>query len=235
VRVAGGVDVALRAVELRRHLELADEVGGGEVARLPGCTLALPDCCSSSGSQPISSSAPVQATRSALRARAIRLGLAWIWCGSWSAVGRDRDVDEVAADLLRERAPLGLAREDAKRGVRGGEGDRRAAPRRAPASDGGKTMHGVLLGINTSARRARPRLIWYCTNHCVSAPPSRARSRATCNRTRENSLGLKSTISESLRERSVGHAISAVFAPVVGRSRIEPSTRAPTRQRGMNW
>ena len=34
---------------------------------LPGCTLALPDCCSSIGSQPISSSAPVQTTRSALR------------------------------------------------------------------------------------------------------------------------------------------------------------------------
>jgi hypothetical protein len=86
VRVARRMDVALRAVELRRHLELAHEVGGREIAGLPGCTLALPDCCSSTGSQPISSSAPVQTTRSALRARAIRLGLAWIWCGSWSAV-----------------------------------------------------------------------------------------------------------------------------------------------------
>src|SRR5664279_5739073 len=52
----------------------------------PGCTFALPDCCSSTGSQPISSSAPVQTTRSAFRVRAIRLGLAWIWCGSCKAL-----------------------------------------------------------------------------------------------------------------------------------------------------
>src|SRR5688572_5458527 len=51
-----------------------------------GCSRALPDCCSSTGSQPISSSAPVHTNRSALRARAIRLGRAWIWCGSCSAV-----------------------------------------------------------------------------------------------------------------------------------------------------
>src|SRR6185369_8048182 len=55
----------------------------------PGCTLALPDCCSSRGSQPISSSAPVHTTRSALRTPAIRLGLAWIWCGSCKAVVAD--------------------------------------------------------------------------------------------------------------------------------------------------
>ena len=35
MRVAGRVHVALRAVELRRHIELAHEVGGHEVARLP--------------------------------------------------------------------------------------------------------------------------------------------------------------------------------------------------------
>src|SRR5712664_2061708 len=52
----------------------------------PGCMRSLPDCVSNSGSQPISSSAPEQIIRSALRARARRLGRASIRCGSCSAV-----------------------------------------------------------------------------------------------------------------------------------------------------
>ena len=43
---------------------------------LPGCTFGFPACCSTSGSQPTSSSAPVDTTRSAVRARAMRLGFA---------------------------------------------------------------------------------------------------------------------------------------------------------------
>src|SRR5579863_2710851 len=46
----------------------------------------LPACVSSSGTQPISSSDPEQIIRSALRARAIRLGRASMWCASCSAV-----------------------------------------------------------------------------------------------------------------------------------------------------
>src|SRR5713226_4555646 len=52
----------------------------------PGCMRSLPDCVSNSGSQPISSSAPEQIIRSALRARARRLGRASIRCGSCNAV-----------------------------------------------------------------------------------------------------------------------------------------------------
>ena len=53
----------------------------------PGATLALPDWRSSTGSQPASSSRPVHSTRSALRARAIRLGRASMRCGScWAVV-----------------------------------------------------------------------------------------------------------------------------------------------------
>ena len=47
-----GVHVTLRAVDLGRHFELAHEIGGREVAGCPGWILALPDCCSSTGSQP---------------------------------------------------------------------------------------------------------------------------------------------------------------------------------------
>src|SRR5210317_878512 len=53
---------------------------------LPGCIPGLPARRSSSGSQPISRSAPVQIRRSALRAPAIRLGRACSMCGSWKAV-----------------------------------------------------------------------------------------------------------------------------------------------------
>src|SRR5467141_1942097 len=52
----------------------------------PGCMRSLPDCVSNSGSQPTSSSAPEQMSRSALRARAMRLGRASIRCGSCSPV-----------------------------------------------------------------------------------------------------------------------------------------------------
>ncbi len=53
---------------------------------VPGWIFALPDWRSRIGNHPVSSSAPVQTTRSALRAAAIRLGLAWMTCGSWRAV-----------------------------------------------------------------------------------------------------------------------------------------------------
>src|SRR5205807_8073698 len=47
---------------------------------------SLPDCVSNSGSQPTSRSAPEQISRSALRARAMRLGRASIRCGFCSPV-----------------------------------------------------------------------------------------------------------------------------------------------------
>src|SRR6266403_1511459 len=52
----------------------------------PGWMRSLPDCVSSNGSQPTSSSEPEHTTRSALRMRAIRLGRASMRCGSCSAV-----------------------------------------------------------------------------------------------------------------------------------------------------
>src|SRR5258706_6670465 len=55
----------------------------------PGWMRPLPDCCRSSGSQPISSSEPEQMTRSASRMRAIRLGRASMRCGSDRAVVAD--------------------------------------------------------------------------------------------------------------------------------------------------
>src|SRR6267143_2519270 len=52
----------------------------------PGWMRSLPDCVSSNGSQPTSSSEPEHTTRSALRMRAIRLGRASMRCGSCRAV-----------------------------------------------------------------------------------------------------------------------------------------------------
>src|SRR5882762_9651645 len=52
----------------------------------PGWMRSLPDCVSSNGSQPTSSSEPEHTTRSALRMRAIKLGRASIRCGSCRAV-----------------------------------------------------------------------------------------------------------------------------------------------------
>src|SRR5882672_1972028 len=55
----------------------------------PGWMRSLPDCVSSSGSQPTSSSEPEQITRFASRMRAIRLGRASMRCGSERAVMAD--------------------------------------------------------------------------------------------------------------------------------------------------
>ena len=86
VRIALRMDVAHGAVELRRHLQQLERRGGLEVARRARLDARLPDSWISTGSQPISSSAPVATTRSALRARATRLGLASTRCTSCSAV-----------------------------------------------------------------------------------------------------------------------------------------------------
>src|SRR6202165_94975 len=52
----------------------------------PNWMRSLPDCVSSNGSQPTSSSEPEQISRSALRMRAIKLGRASMRCGSCRAV-----------------------------------------------------------------------------------------------------------------------------------------------------
>src|SRR6267143_845001 len=52
----------------------------------PGWMRSLPDCVSSNGSQPISSSEPEHTSRSALRMRAIKLGRDSMRCGSCRAV-----------------------------------------------------------------------------------------------------------------------------------------------------
>ena len=56
------------------------------VAGAPGMIFLLADCWTIIGSQPISSSAPVQTVMSAERALEIRLGRAWIRCGSCTPV-----------------------------------------------------------------------------------------------------------------------------------------------------
>ncbi|MFO1410434.1 MAG: hypothetical protein U1F06_08675 [Steroidobacteraceae bacterium] len=81
VRIAEGMHVAHRAIDAAGHLEQLQLRVGLEVAGRAGLMRALPDSRSSTGSQPISSWAPAATTRSAERARAIRLGLASIRAG----------------------------------------------------------------------------------------------------------------------------------------------------------
>ena len=86
MRVPGGVDVAERAVEARGLLISATKSAASKKPGWPAWILAFPDCDCTSGSHPTSSSAPVQTIRSALRARAIRLGRASMRWASCSAV-----------------------------------------------------------------------------------------------------------------------------------------------------
>jgi hypothetical protein len=65
VRIALRGALALGTVEARGLAEQRHERGRLEVARPPGLHLRVRACCSTSGSQPTSSSAPVATTRSA--------------------------------------------------------------------------------------------------------------------------------------------------------------------------
>ena len=118
MRIAAGMNVALGAVEARRNFQAVDVVAAAMYPGVPGCTLRLPAVCISTGSQPVSSSAPVQITRSALRMCATRLGRASMRCGSCSATRRLVHRHVVAAEFLRERCPLRQARKHVQRGVR---------------------------------------------------------------------------------------------------------------------
>ena len=105
VRIALRMNVAERPIELARLLQQRQHRGRLEVAGAPGWMRLLPDSWISTGSQPISSSAPVATTRSA-RARArdqARLGVDAMHV--LQRAGRDVDVDLVAAELLWPARP----------------------------------------------------------------------------------------------------------------------------------
>ena len=90
--------------------------------------------------------------------------------------GGDRHVDLVAAELLRERAPFGLAGEHAQRGVRRQREQQRAAPRRS----GSRAIFIMRSPVNSRARRGRPGSSGTAAKSWLSVAPSRARSRANC-------------------------------------------------------
>src|SRR3954470_10273408 len=79
-----------------------------------------------------------------------------------------------------------------------------------------------------------PRLIMYCRNHWLSAPKGRDWSCANCSRTRENSLGLQSSITLSLRGLNPlaekAHALTDSGVPG-----CSLSVRKPARHPRMNW
>ena len=118
MRVAGGVNIAHRAVEPRRLLEQRDDARRFEIARLPGLDLRIArlrlqqrhpanlELCAGADHQIGASSA-----RDEARARldAVRI-----------LEGRGGGVDRhlVAADFLRQRAPFRLAGQDVERGDR---------------------------------------------------------------------------------------------------------------------
>ena len=128
VRIACGMDVAVAAIEPRRHVERHDEATGLEIPRRARARASdSPDCWSSTGSQPTSSSMPVQTSRSALRMRAIRLGRASMRCGSCKRRGRRRDLELVAAQLLASDAHSGSQATTLRRRAPAGESAARAA------------------------------------------------------------------------------------------------------------
>src|SRR5262249_28359688 len=78
---AGWMSPSLRSSRVGTSLSRISSAAATKPGR-PRYTAPLPAWRSSTGSQPISSSAPVQTRRSAPRMRAIRAGRAWIWWGS---------------------------------------------------------------------------------------------------------------------------------------------------------
>jgi len=104
--------------------------------------------------------------------------------------GGDADVGQVAREFVHEGTPLGLAGKHLERRVRRGCGRQQEGE----GEDGKELAHGSLQESQKLWAPCAPRLIWYWMKSCLSASPSRERSCASCRRRRENSLGLKSTI-----------------------------------------
>src|SRR5471032_3119012 len=153
----------------------------------PGWIFEFPDCVSSNGSHPTSSSDPEHTTRSAERTRAMRLGLASRRCGSCSAV--------VAEYTLILSPPISFAREPHSgshtntltAAIAG------SAASVTPSTDRLLSIDFMDSPQNLCAPWA-PRLMMYWRKTWLSGRPNCERSRAYCNRTRLNSLGLQSTM-----------------------------------------
>ena len=98
--------------------------------------------------------------------------------------GRDVDARLVAGELLRERAPLGLAREDVERRPRG--------KRNQQENNDQESISWWLLEL---VRAVRAEAVDVLQEHLVVGHALRATCpRANCSRKRLNSLGLKSSI-----------------------------------------
>ena len=151
MRVAGGVHVALCAVELAGHVELLHIVGGREVARLPGLHLGVTRLLQQHR-QPtdleLGAGADDQVGVAGAHDQA-RLGLDLVRV--LQCAGGDRHVDQVAAKLLRQCAPLGLAGEDVERSLRGQCQQRE---RRSEQHKKRRAVHhdGVLEGSSVAVR-----------------------------------------------------------------------------------
>src|SRR5918993_583004 len=118
MRVAGGVDIALRAIEARGLLDQLDMVRRLEIARLPGADRRVAGLRLHQG-QPADLQLRAGAHQQVGAARACdeaRPGFDAMHV--LESRGRGVDVDFAGAELLRQRAPLGLAREDVERGER---------------------------------------------------------------------------------------------------------------------
>jgi hypothetical protein len=229
VRVARGVDVALGTVELRRHVELANEVGGGEVAGLPGLHLGVARLLQQHR-QPadleLGAGARDEVGVACARDQA-RLGLDLVRV--LQRARRDGDVDELAAELLRERAPLGLAREDAHGAVRGSERERKdRSDERGPAMKK-RSRHGALSeeSVRVRAVRAEAHLVLHEPLR-VGAAFARAVARQLDAHARE--LARVEVEHQRVLARAIGRQRDqAVVRAVVGRARVEPFRSAGRR------
>jgi hypothetical protein len=135
VRIAAGVDVALAAIDARRHLERRDEAAGLEVGRRAdgeARIARLLDQERQPADLELHARADEQVGVPHARDQARpRLDVMRVL----QRRRRRRDVDLVAAELLDERRPLGLAGDDVERGLRRHGGERGDGEQRRLMSD----------------------------------------------------------------------------------------------------
>ena len=141
VRIARGMDIAVAAIEPRRHVERHDEATGLEVSRRtrrePGVRRLLQQ-----HRQPARLRAPCRCRPAGRRRACARSGSgrASMRCGSCKAVVVDVTLTLVAAELRRQRRPFGLAGDDVEGGLRL-QGDRGQG---GEAEGAGRSRHGVM-------------------------------------------------------------------------------------------
>ena len=197
--------VALRAVELRRHLELAARSRRPRSSRaVPGCDLRVARLLQQHR-QPADLRVRRRCRPRGRRCARARSGSAWPGssAGPAARVVATDDVDLVAAELLRQRAPFGLARQHLsaawpavqRRARRGDEHHRElsAVHLNVLRKKFGKAASGnprFVRHVQKPCAPCAPRLIRYWTNTWLSVASCRLRSVASCNRIRLNSLGL---------------------------------------------